>query len=297
MDVFEELIRERGAGRRCALATIVKVEGSVPSHSSARMLVREDGSIVGTVGGGAAEWQAIAMAKETMESGRSQMLSLSLKANPALEPGMVCGGNLDIFIEPIVPATVLYLFGAGHVGLMTARAASLVGLKVEVVDDRPEFANAERFPDAEAIHVGDLDAVTASLEPNARALVFIATRSHELDRQILAWALTKPGGYIGMIGSKRKVQTVFNQLRLEGFSVEDFARVHAPVGLEIGAATPEEIAVSVVAEMIAHLRGAEAARSLSRIMTDCALAEQRREERQKSKARSPSEPDEERAVA
>ncbi len=251
MDVYEELIRERNEGRACALATIVAAVGSIPSYQTAKMLVREDGTIVGTIGGGVPEAEVIEEAKEVLTSGKPKMVSFKLHGNPQLDTGMVCGGSLDVFIEPIVPTPAVYLFGAGHMGVMTARAARLAGLEVEVIDDRPEFASAERFPDARAVHAEDFGLAMTRLKPNRRSLIFIATRCHEIDSFILRWAVGTPASYIGMIGSKRKVSTVFKELRAQGIAQEQFARVHAPVGLDIGATTPEEIAIAVVAEMIA----------------------------------------------
>lgn len=267
MDIYEELIREREDGRPCAIATIVNVVGSIPSYASAKMLVRENGTIVGTVGGGPAEAEVIREAAEVIATGHPKMLSFGLHDNPEMDSGMVCGGSLDVFVEAIRPAPVLYLFGAGHVGVVTARAARLAGLEVVVIDDRAEFACAERFPNVQAIHVGEFEAVMERLSPNRRALIFIATRCHEIDGRVLRWAVGTPAGYVGMIGSKRKVVTVFDRLVAEGLSPEAFARVHAPVGLDIGADTPEEIAISVAAEMVAHVRGAAAVRPLVRTMT------------------------------
>nr|WP_284701383.1 XdhC/CoxI family protein [Rhodoplanes tepidamans] len=261
------MIREREEGRPCALATIVNVVGSIPSYASAKMLVRENGTIVGTVGGGPAEAEVIVAAREVIATGRPQMLSFRLHDNPEMDSGMVCGGSLDVFVEAIRPAPILYLFGAGHVGVVTARAARLAGLEVVVVDDRTEFASAERFPNAQAIHVGEFEAVMARLSPNRRSLIFIATRCHEIDGRVLRWAVATPAEYVGMIGSRRKVATVFERLVAEGLPPEQLERVHAPVGLDIGADTPEEIAISVVAEMVAHIRGAAAARPLMRNMT------------------------------
>ncbi len=270
MDVYEELLRQRSEGRSCALATIVNVVGSVPSHASAKMLVRDDGSIVGTVGGGPAEGRAITVAREVLKSGKPQMISITLHDNPKMDSGMVCGGSLDIFVEAILPAQVVYLFGAGHVGIITAGLVHTIGLDLTVVDDRPEFANKERFPHARQIHAGDLKAIVSGLKPDSRALVFIATRSHEFDGEILSWALGTPAGYIGMMGSRRKILTIARKLMAEGVTPEQFARVHAPVGLNIGADTPEEIAVSVVADMIAHIRDAKAARPLVTTMAEVA---------------------------
>lgn len=268
MDVYEELIHERAEGRACALATIVNVVGSVPSYSCAKMLVREDGTIAGTIGGGAAEAMAIVTAREVLKSGKSEMLSLDLRENPRLDVGMVCGGRLDIFIEAIRPAAVLYIFGGGHIGLVTARLAQLIGLEVEVIDDRPEFANAERFPMARAVHAGAFETVTAGLKPDVRSMIVIASRCHELDAKALLWAVGTPAGYIGMIGSKRKVLTIHRKLSAEGVTDARFARVNAPLGLPIGGNTPEEIAISIIAELIAHRNDAEAVRPLRRVMAD-----------------------------
>lgn len=268
MDVYRELVRERDAGRPAALATIVNVTGSTPSRASAKMLVREDGSIVGTVGGGAAEAHVIAVAREVMESGVSQTLTLDLREKPEMDMGMICGGRLQVYVEFIRPARTIFIFGGGHIGLVTARLCRMIGLEVEIIDDRPEFASPDRFPDA-GVHVGTVEAVAATLRPNARSLVFIATRGHAFDQDALAWALGTPAGYIGMIGSKRKVLTIYENLRKAGFAAEAFARVHAPVGLDIGAESPEEIAVSVLAEIIAELHDAPTVQPLKRTMDQC----------------------------
>ena len=262
MDVYEALIEERNAGRSCALATIVNVVGSIPSHAMAKMLVRKDASIAGTVGGGAAEAEVIREALEVITSGKPRMINFKLHENPHLDVGMVCGGTLDVFIEPIVPAPVAYIFGAGHVGLVTAQIARIAGFEVEVIDDRAEFVTPERFPAARALHARPWEETFAALRPGASAFIFIATRGHLIDAQVLRWAVDTPATYIGMIGSKRKVLTTAERMKAEGVSDEQINRVHAPVGLAIGAETPEEIAVSVVAEMVAHRRNAEAARAL-----------------------------------
>jgi xanthine dehydrogenase accessory factor len=270
MDVYEELIRERSAGRACVLATIVNAVGSVPSYATAKLLLRGDGTIVGTVGGGAAEAAVIEEAKQVLASGKAKLAKFDLRENPRMDLGMVCGGSLNVFIEAIRPAPVAFLFGAGHVGALTAAAARIARIDVEVIDDRPEFATADRFPCARAIHSGDVEATLSSLKPDANTLIFIAGRSHELDARALRWAVGTSAFYIGMIGSRRKVQFIYHKLRNEGISDEQLGRVHAPVGLNIGAATPEEIAISVVAEMVAAIRGAAAVLPLMSNMRDVA---------------------------
>ena len=272
MDVYEELVRERSAGRTCVLATIVNAVGSVPSRATAKLLLRADGTIVGTVGGGASEAAVIKEAKQVLASGKPKLATFDLRENPRMDIGMVCGGSLNVFIEPIRPAPVAYLFGAGHVGALTAAAARIARIDVEVIDDRPEFACPDRFPDARAIHNGDIDATLAFLKPDANALIFIAGRSHELDTRALRWAVDTPAFYIGMIGSRRKIQFIYHKLKTDGVTDEQLSRVHAPVGLNIGAATPEEIAISVVAEMVAEIRKVEAARTLMSNMSEVAAA-------------------------
>ena len=256
MDLFEEIVRMRRAGERAALATIVHTNGSIPSYESSRMLVREDGSIAGTVGGGCVEADVWAAAKEVIKSEQSRKLTFNLNHEAAYDAGLICGGTLEIFVEPILPQPMLYLFGGGHVSAALARVAHSAGFAIGIVDDREAFANAERFPMATEIH-SSYEEAFGKIEPNAASYLVIVTRGHKDDMRVLAWAVRTPARYIGMIGSKRKVISVFKALEKEGYAPEEFDRVHAPVGLEIGALTPEEIAVSIAAELIAIRRNAE----------------------------------------
>jgi xanthine dehydrogenase accessory factor len=259
MDIFEEIVRLRREGRSGALATIVNTQGSIPSFTSAKMLVREDGSIAGTVGGGGAELEAIRVAREVIEQEKPRTIRFDLNKQPGLDAGMVCGGSLEIYVEPLVVAPTLYIFGAGHTGLATYRVAQPLGFDIVVVDDRIDFANRERYPDAVDIVTDPLDVAMARLAPGANAYLFIVTPSHQTDMRVLRWATGTPARYIGMIGSKRKVTGIFHELQMEGIPAERFHNVHAPIGLDIGAQTPEEIAISVMAEMIACRRCSEAA--------------------------------------
>jgi xanthine dehydrogenase accessory factor len=170
---------------------------------------------------------------------------------------LVCGGTLEIFIEPILPSSLLYIFGAGHVALELFKAARNAGFECIVADDREAYANAERFPGAVQIVSSDFDEAFKELAPVESSYIVIATRGHRDDMRVLRWAVQTPARYIGMVGSKRKAITVFRELTREGLSPELFDRVHSPVGLDIGAVTPEEIAVSIVAELIAVRRRAE----------------------------------------
>jgi xanthine dehydrogenase accessory factor len=257
MDLYQEIVKLRHEGRRGALATIINVRGSVPSFNTAKMLVRDDGSIVGTIGGGCVEadvWQA---AREVMESEKPRTLTFNLNENPKADTGLVCGGTLEIYVEPILPVPVLYLVGAGHVAYNVYRVARIAGFDVVVIDDREAYANRERFPDAREIFSEEFDQTLAKLEPNENSYVVIVTRGHRDDMRVLRWAVQTDARYIGMIGSKRKVLTIYKELQAEGMSPTLFEKVQAPIGLEIGAVTPEEIAVSIVAEMIAARRGAD----------------------------------------
>src|SRR5690242_1864517 len=257
MEIYEEIVKLRQQGRRGAVATIVNVNGSVPSFKTAKMLVRDDGSIVGTIGGGCVEGEVWQAAREAMESEKSRTLSFNLNQDPKYDTGLVCGGSLEIFIEPILPPALLYIFGAGHVALNLYRIARGAGFDVTVVDDREAYANRERFPDARDVIAEDFERIIARLAPNESSYLVIVTRGHRDDMRILRWAVQTRARYIGMIGSKRKTITIFRELTKEGIAENLFDRVHAPVGLDIGAITPEEIAVAITAELIAARRRVE----------------------------------------
>jgi xanthine dehydrogenase accessory factor len=260
MDIFEEVVRMRHAGERGALATIVHTNGSIPSYESSRMLVRDDGSIVGTVGGGCVEAEVWAAAKEVIASEQPRKMIFNLNQDAQYDAGLICGGTLEIFVEPILPQPVLYIFGGGHVSTAVAPLAHQAGFKIVIVEDREAFANAERFPMATEIYTS-YDEAFEKIQPNSSTYLLIVTRGHSGDMRVLAWAVgTEARGftprYIGMMGSKRKVIAVYKALEKEGVSAAQFERVHAPVGLDIGALTPEEIAVSITAELIAVRRNA-----------------------------------------
>lgn len=257
MDLYEEIVKLRKEGRRGAVATIVNVRGSIPSFKTAKMLVRDDGSIVGTIGGGCVEadvWQA---AREVMESERPRTLTFDLNNDPKYDTGLVCGGTLEIFVEPVLPPAELYIFGAGHVAAALYRVARIAGFDVSVVDDREAYANRERFPEANQVIAEDFEKAMAQLKPSESSYIVVVTRGHRDDMRVLRWAVQTSARYVGMIGSKRKTITIFKELQQEGIPAQLFERVHAPVGLDIGAITPEEIAVSITAELIAKRRNVE----------------------------------------
>ncbi|MGH9516021.1 MAG: XdhC family protein [Terriglobales bacterium] len=257
MDIYEEIVQLRRTGRRGAVATIVNVRGSVPSFETAKMLVRDDGSIVGTVGGGCVEAEVWQAAREVMENERPRTLTFNLNQNPKYDTGLVCGGTLDIFIEPVLPPASLYIFGAGHVALSLYKTAKMAGFDVSVVDDRESYANRERFPEAKGVIAADFDQAMARITPNETSHIVIVTRGHHDDMRVLRWAVKTQARYIGMIGSKRKTIAIFRELVKEGIAEHLFERVHAPIGLDIGAITPEEIAVAITAELIGVRRRVE----------------------------------------
>ncbi len=258
MDIYEQIVQLRREGRRGAVATIVNVRGSIPSFQTAKMLVRDDGSIVGTIGGGCVEadvWQA---AREVMESEKPRTLKFDLNQDPKYDTGLVCGGTLEVFVEPVLPPALLYVFGAGHVSRSLCAVATTAGFEIVVVDDRSSYATRDRFPAARDIRAIDFDVAMKEIDASESSHVVIVTRGHRDDMKILRWAVQTRARYIGMIGSKRKVIEIFKALKQEGLAPHLFERVHAPIGLDIGAVTPEEIAVAITAELIAFRRHATA---------------------------------------
>src|SRR5713226_9530321 len=258
MDLFEEIVHMRKAGLRGALATIVHTNGSIPSYESSRMLVREDGSIAGTIGGGCVEADVWAAAREVMVKEAPRKMVFNLNNEASYDNGLICGGTLEVFVEPILPQPVAYLFGGGHISAALAKGASAAGFGITVIDDREQFAIRERFPMAQEVFTSYEEAF-AKIRPNAMSYVVIVTRGHKEDMRVLAWAVRTEARYVGMIGSKRKVLSVYRALENDGYKPEEFERVYAPMGLEIGALSPEEIAVSIAAELVAVRRNAATA--------------------------------------
>src|SRR5581483_4250743 len=265
MDVYEEIVRLRKLGQKSALATIVEVRGSIPSYESAKLLVREDGSMIGTIGGGCVEAEVWNAAREVIETEKPKHLSFNLGQDAAYDNGLICGGQLSVLVEPIMPVPSALIFGAGHISKSLSKIASLAGFSTVIVDNRETFANRDRFPEASEIFSEEYEDVFPKLSVNEHSYLIIVTRGHRDDMRVLRWAVTTRARYIAMIGSKRKVINVIKELEKEGVSAAAFERIFAPMGFEIGAVTPEEIAVAVVAEMIAVRRNADSAwRSLSK---------------------------------
>jgi len=254
-EVFAALSEALQQGEEVALVTIVASTGSTPQRVGAKMLVYSDGRTVGTIGGGCYENDAFGKAREAIASRKPLNVKYELNDDFAQESGLVCGGQMEVFIEPVEASPDVYVFGAGHVGYFVARMAHDVGFRVHVVDDREKFANAERFGEGIEVIVDHIPTWLDSQKLPSTAYAVIVTRGHTHDLDALRALAQCPLRYLGLIGSKAKVKRIFDALRDEGLSVDALRTVHAPIGLDIGAITPQEIAVSIVAELIAVRHG------------------------------------------
>jgi xanthine dehydrogenase accessory factor len=252
--IYEAILEATRRGDSLALATIVKATGSTPRQAGTKMLVYPDGSIVDTIGGGSLEANVITEAQAALGEGKPRLVRYELRDSEVGDPG-ICGGEAEIFIDVINPHPTVLVVGAGHVGRSIAVLSSFLGFRTVVLDDRAEFANAERLPQADEIIVGDIGEELARFNITPQTHVVIVTRGHEHDRDALRRAVSSPAAYIGMIGSRRKVKMVFDELQKDGVTTEALAAVHAPIGLDIQAETPEEIALSIMAEIVMVRRG------------------------------------------
>jgi xanthine dehydrogenase accessory factor len=259
-EVFAAVTDALERGEPAALVTIVSTTGSTPQRVGAKMLVFGDGRIVGTIGGGCYENDAFWKARDAITNRKPQLVHYELDDDFAQESGLICGGQMDVYIEPIEPSPELFVIGAGHVGFHLARLAHEVGFRVHVVDDREKFANRERFPHAVEVVVEDVPSwiARASLPPHAYAV--IVTRGHTNDLEALRALAPRELRYLGLIGSRAKVARIYEQLVEDKMSADALKHVHAPIGLDIGAVTPQEIAVSILAELIAVKHGKMAGR-------------------------------------
>ncbi|MGE0814784.1 MAG: XdhC family protein [Vicinamibacterales bacterium] len=254
-EVFAALGEAMKRAEDVALVTIVATNGSTPQRVGAKMLVYADGRTVGTIGGGCYESDAFWKARAALESRKATRVKYELDDDFAQENGLVCGGQMEVFIEPIEPPPAVYVIGAGHVGYYLGRIASEAGFGVHVVDDRAAFANRERFPDAAEVVTEDIPTWLGGAALPPSAYVVIVTRGHRHDLDALRAVVNRDLRYVGLIGSRAKVARVYEALVEEGVDPARLDRVHAPIGLDLGAVTPQEIAVSIVAELIAVRRG------------------------------------------
>ena len=247
MKIYEEALRLKRLGRLSAIATIVECRGSSPQKQGAKMLVRDDGTIMGTLGGGCIEADVMQAALMAMQNGKPMTLSYELTER---EGGLVCGGTVLIYIEPVQLEPHLVILGAGHVGKALAKLARFTGFQVTVIDDRVEFANQENIPDANNLRINEFTSAFDQVPIDKGIYIVVATRGHNHDLDAVMAALRTDAHYIGLLGSKRKKSLLVKSLMDHGFSPEDIERVIIPIGLHIGSVTPEEIAVSIMAQII-----------------------------------------------
>ena len=225
------------------------------------MLVREDGKIFGTVGGSLLEAKVREEAVNVIREGKPKLIDFDLTGKD--KNGMICGGVAKVYLEPILPSPVLCIFGGGHVSSSLVRIGKMLGFRLVVVDDRKEYANPERFPEADKTIADGYPNAFGQITVDRFSYLVIVTRGHVYDQTVLEWAITTDAPYIGMIGSRKKIKTIYDNLIAKGIKEDTLKRVHAPIGLDINAETPEEIAVSIMAEIIkirrfgAHRKGAE----------------------------------------
>ena len=296
-DLLHEILRRTQAGERVALCTVVGARGSTPQRRGARMIVTQDGRTVGTLGGGCVEAEVRKTALELLSRGESKLLEFRLDHDYGWDDGLICGGVMDIhvhcvapgqerefaealeavkqrrrvplkiayeqagerreFVDEIGPGPRLVIAGAGHVAQAVADIASKLDFRVTVIDDRVDYASDSRFPTAEQRIVGPIEDELRGCGIDDNTYVVIVTRGHSRDGQALGAVIDSPARYIGLIGSKRKIKTIFDDLHESGVPLEKLTRVHAPIGYEIGAVTVPEIAVSICAELVAVRRGLE----------------------------------------
>jgi xanthine dehydrogenase accessory factor len=251
VQIYEEVLKLKKQGRASAIATIVECRGSSPQKQGAKMLVRDDGSIMGTLGGGCLEADVVQAAMMTIKDGDPMTLPFELTER---EGGLVCGGTVLVYIEPVLLDPHLVILGAGHVGRTLAKLARFTGFRVTVVDDRAEFANRENIPDAHDLIVHEFERAFEQVPVENGTFIVVATRGHNHDLDAIKAALRTPAFYIGLLGSKRKRALLRQSLANSGFSTTDIDRVIIPVGMEIDSVTPEEIAVSIMAQIIQKRR-------------------------------------------
>jgi xanthine dehydrogenase accessory factor len=251
MQIYEEALKLKRLGRTSAIATIVECRGSSPQKQGAKMLIRDDGSLLGTLGGGCLEADVRQAALMALQDGEPATLPFELTER---EGGLVCGGTVLVYIEPLLLDPHLVVLGAGHVGKQLAKLARFTGFRVTVVDDRVEYANQENIPDANELLVRSFNLAFDNLTVEKDTFVVVATRGHNHDLDAVKAALRTIAGYIGLLGSRRKKALLSRALEENGFSKEDIGRVIIPVGIEIGSVSPEEISVSIMAQIIQKRR-------------------------------------------
>jgi xanthine dehydrogenase accessory factor len=248
-NIYQTLAEIERSNESAALCTITKSEGSTPRHMGSKMLVYPDGRFVGTVGGGDLEQRVKNEARLALADGQPRLLHYNMSDPSQGDPG-VCGGQVEVFVEPILPPVTLVIIGGGHVGKAVAHLAKWLGFHVAVSDDRPEFCNKDSIPDADVFYVCPMSELPNQLKIDRRIYLILTTRGSSVDAEGLPTLLDTQAGYIGVIGSKRRWATTVKELNTRGVLPEKIAQIHSPIGLELQAETPNEIAVSILAEIL-----------------------------------------------
>ena len=249
-DIYQVIVDFRKKGVKAALATIVDKSGSAPLPPGFKCLVLETGKVIGTIGGGIIESKVVTIAKDVIRDKQPRLLSYDLSGMNVKGATPLCGGSIKVFVEPISNTDSVIVFGAGHIGKILAKILNLVDFRVIVIDDRKDYANQKNFPTADRIIVSESKKAFGKIVVDDSTFIIITTRGHTIDREIIEWALSTSAKYIGMIGSTRKFDLFSEDLLKKGITKKQLAKVHTPIGLEIHAKTPAEIAVSIVAEMV-----------------------------------------------
>ncbi len=254
-EVYQAALEAIRRGESAAMATIIEAKGSTP-RESAKMLIYADGRTVGTVGGGGVEARVIEEAQAAIAEGKSRELEYRLVDEKRGDPG-ICGGDMRLFVEVLPSRPTLLIVGGGHVGQAVAELGAFLGYRIAVVDERPEMVTEERFPQAEVRLTGDPVQQVAEFPLTGHTYVVMVTPHHTLDEKVLAVLAGRSVGYVGLIGSRRRTALTFERARKAGVPEDLLAQIHTPIGLDIGAETPREIAVSILAEIIAVQRRRE----------------------------------------
>jgi len=250
-EILREALKRVNTGETIALVTVIETKGSTPREVGAKMLVNKDSLVAGTIGGGITEARVIEEAKQALREGKGRLLAYHLtKEQAALDEGAICGGDMKVFIDVLQPKEEVLIFGAGHVAVCVSKLAKMVGFKVTIIDDREEFANQDRFPEADEIVTEDIGRALTHIKITPSTYIIVLTRGHLKDKEVLGSVIRLGAAYVGMIGSQKKNAIIFQQLTEKGVSQEELNKVHAPIGIDIKAQTPEEIAVSIMAEII-----------------------------------------------
>lgn len=253
-ELIAELMAAQEAGEPVVVATIIRARGSVPRQSGSKMLVYGDGRISGTIGGGEMESRVIQEAQACLLDGQTRIVPYSLVEPERGDPGL-CGGEVEVYLEPYAPPATLLVIGCGHVGKAVASLGYWLGYQVLLNDDRPELVTPDNIPEADLYLPGDIEELLQQVTIHSNTYIAVLTRNVLIDREILPRLAETPAPYIGIIGSRRRWQETRRLLLSDGMSEADLLRFHSPIGLELNAESPEEIAVSIMAEIIMMRRG------------------------------------------